>query len=54
MQVLALLKLGVVFLQLHRQWINGAVKDHRYAEFGQLGGDLLVIAHDLATGKSNG
>lgn len=54
MQVLALLKLGVVFLQLHRQWINGAVKDQRYAEFGQLGDELLVIAHDLATGKSNG
>lgn len=54
MQVLALFKLGVVFLQLHRQWINGAVKDHRYAEFGQLGDDLLVVAHDLSRGKSNG
>jgi aminoglycoside phosphotransferase (APT) family kinase protein len=54
MQVLALLKLGVVFLQLHRQWINGAVKDQRYAEFGRLGDDLLVIAHDFSTGKSNG
>jgi aminoglycoside phosphotransferase (APT) family kinase protein len=54
MRVLALLKLGVVFLQLHRQWINGAVKDHRYAEFGQLGDDLLIIAHDLSTGKSHG
>lgn len=54
MRVLALLKLGVVFLQLHRQWVNGAVKNHRYAEFGQLGEDLLLIARDLATGKSNG
>ncbi len=54
MRVLALLKLGVVFLQLHRQWLNGAVRNHRYAEFGKLGEDLLVIAHDLTTGKSNG
>ena len=46
MRVLALLKLGVVFLQLHRQWINGAVKNQRYAGFGQLGEDLLLIAHD--------
>jgi aminoglycoside phosphotransferase (APT) family kinase protein len=49
MRVLALLKLGVVFLQLHRQWINGAVKNHRYEKFGQLGEDLLLIARDLAT-----
>jgi aminoglycoside phosphotransferase (APT) family kinase protein len=54
MRVLALLKLGVVFLQLHRQWLNGAVRNHRYAEFGKLGEDLLAIAHDLTTGKSNG
>jgi aminoglycoside phosphotransferase (APT) family kinase protein len=51
MRVLALLKLGVVFLQLHRQWINGAVKNDRYAKFGQLGEDLLLIARDLTTGK---
>ena len=54
MRVLALLKLGVVFLQLHRQWVNGAVKNQRYAEFGRLGEAFLAIAHDLTTGKSNG
>jgi aminoglycoside phosphotransferase (APT) family kinase protein len=54
MRVLALLKLGVVFLQLHRQWVNGAVRNQRYAEFGKLGEAFLVIAHDMTTGKSNG
>ncbi len=53
MRVLALFKLGVVFLQLHRQWLNGAVKDNRYTEFGQLGEDLLLIARDVATGESD-
>jgi aminoglycoside phosphotransferase (APT) family kinase protein len=54
MRVLALLKLGVVFLQLHRQWTGGAVKDNRYAEFGLLGEDLLLIARDVARGETNG
>jgi aminoglycoside phosphotransferase (APT) family kinase protein len=54
MRVLALYKLGVVFLQLHRQWTNGAVKDNRYAEFGLLGEDLLLIARDVAHGVANG
>lgn len=54
MRVLALFKLGVVFLQLHRQWLNGAAKDYRYKEFGRLGQDLLLIARDVATGESDG
>jgi aminoglycoside phosphotransferase (APT) family kinase protein len=51
LRVLALFKLGVVFLQLHRQWINGAVKDDRYVEFARLGEDILLVARD-ATGGS--
>lgn len=54
MRVLAQLKLGVVFLQLHRQWLNGAVKNSRYSEFGALGESLLLIARDVATGESDG
>lgn len=54
MRVLALLKLGVVFLQLHRQWLNGAVKLERYEEFGRLGDSILLVAHDVATGAGNG
>lgn len=54
MRVLALLKLGVVFLQLHRQWLNGAVTDSRYSGFGVLGEDLLLIARNVAIGESDG
>ena len=46
--VLARLKLGIIFLQLHRQWVTGAVTDRRYETFGQLGADLLDHAADLA------
>jgi aminoglycoside phosphotransferase (APT) family kinase protein len=47
MRVLCLLKLGVVFLQLHRQWARGAVTDPRYATFDRVGADLLELAGDL-------
>ncbi|WFU55202.1 phosphotransferase family protein [Bradyrhizobium pachyrhizi] len=51
MRVLALFKLGIVFLQLHRQWLNGAVKDDRYADFAALGEDILLIARDVSNGS---
>jgi aminoglycoside phosphotransferase (APT) family kinase protein len=54
MRVLALFKLGVVFLQLHRQWVNGAVTDPRYAEFASLGEDILLVARDTAGGTERG
>lgn len=52
MRVLALFKLGIVFLQLHQQWKSGAVKATRYEEFGDLGEDLLLIARDTEIGES--
>ena len=51
MRVLALFKLGIVFLQLHRQWVNGAVKDDRYAGFARLGENMLQIARGVSTGE---
>ncbi|MBR0873292.1 phosphotransferase family protein [Bradyrhizobium tropiciagri] len=51
MRVLALFKLGIVFLQLHRQWVNGAVKDDRYADFAALGEDILLVARDVSNGS---
>jgi aminoglycoside phosphotransferase (APT) family kinase protein len=51
LRVLALFKLGVVFLQLHRQWISGAVKDDRYVEFARLGEDILLVARDATSGS---
>lgn len=53
MRVLALFKLGIVFLQLHQQWVNGAVKEDRYADFGRLGEDILLVARDIADGRGD-
>lgn len=43
-RILALLKLGVVFIQLHRNWLNGNAGDDRYSGFAQLGADILDFA----------
>jgi aminoglycoside phosphotransferase (APT) family kinase protein len=40
-RILALLKLGIVFIQLHRNWARGAAGDSRYAGFAALGSDIL-------------
>lgn len=49
-RVLALLKLGVVFLQLHRNWLSGAIGNERYAGFAALGADILDYAYQQARG----
>jgi aminoglycoside phosphotransferase (APT) family kinase protein len=46
-RLLAMLKLGVVFLQLHRNWLRGIAGDARYAEFRTLGEELVAWALDL-------
>jgi aminoglycoside phosphotransferase (APT) family kinase protein len=43
-RVLALLKLGIVFIQLHRNWRRGISGDARYAGFAGLGADILEFA----------
>ena len=53
MRVLALFKLGIVFLQLHRQWVNGAVKDDRYVDFARLGENILLVARDVSKGSES-
>jgi aminoglycoside phosphotransferase (APT) family kinase protein len=50
MRVLAMLKLSIVFLQLHRQWIDGAVMDSRYQCFRETGEGLLLHTRDIAKG----
>lgn len=40
-RILAMFKLGVVFLQLHRNWASGIAGDETYAGFAQLGADLI-------------
>jgi len=48
LRILALFRLAVVYLQLHRQWIGGAVKSPRYAGFKERGEQLLIHVWDLA------
>jgi aminoglycoside phosphotransferase (APT) family kinase protein len=48
LRVLALMKLGVVFLQLHRQWAVGGAKGQRHANFRARGRDVLRYAWDEA------
>ncbi|MCR5856426.1 phosphotransferase family protein [Mesorhizobium sp. J428] len=43
-RVLALLKLGIVFIQLHRNWLRGAAGDARYSGFAALGADIVDFA----------
>ncbi|MGV6873988.1 phosphotransferase family protein [Pseudochelatococcus sp. B33] len=50
-RVLTILKLAVVFLQLHRRFRSGETTDPRYAAFGDLGRDLFAFALDVARGR---
>lgn len=49
--VLARLKLGVVYFQLHRQWLNGATRNTRYADFDRHGAAVLTHAAEIASGR---
>jgi aminoglycoside phosphotransferase (APT) family kinase protein len=49
-RVLALFKLGIVFLQLHARYRTGATRDDRYRRFGELGRDILEFTHDVTRG----
>jgi len=51
-RVLGLLKLGVVFLQLHARWRGGAMGENARAhEFAALGEEILEFARDVASEK---
>lgn len=52
-RVLALFKLGVVFLQLHARYRSGATSDERYAGFGELGLGILGFTHDVMRGVAS-
>lgn len=45
-RVLALLRLSVVFMQLHARFRRGEVNDERYRGFGELSADLLNFTED--------
>lgn len=50
-RVLAMLKLAVVFLQLHQLWVRGATQDPRYAGFGELALGLLEMTRQIMRGR---
>ena len=50
-RVLALLKLAVIFLQLHALYRRGATADPRYAGFGAVAQGVLGFGRDVAAGR---
>lgn len=50
-RVLAMLKLAVVFRQLHRRYARGETSDRRYADFGRLADDLIDFTLDVAADR---
>ena len=50
-RVLGILKLGVIFLQLHALHLRGATADPRYVAFGPLAGGLLEFALEVKAGR---
>jgi hypothetical protein len=48
-----MLKLGIVFLQLHQQWAGGAVTNPRYERFHETGEALLIVTRDIARGNAS-
>nr|WP_245179968.1 phosphotransferase family protein [Cupriavidus sp. LEh25] len=52
-RVLAMFKLGVVFLQLHARFLSGATTEPRYGRFGHIGRSILDFTHDIARGRAS-
>jgi aminoglycoside phosphotransferase (APT) family kinase protein len=51
-RVLAMYKLGVIFLQLGLRWRSGATTDPRYAPFTAIGTGILEFTHEIAQGRA--
>ena len=52
-RVLTMFKLAVVFLQLGAQWRRGTSTDPRFRGLDALAADLMLVAHDIAQGRSD-
>jgi len=52
-RVLALFKVGVLFLQLYSRFRSGATTDAHYAEFGDLAHGILEFAHAVMRGTAS-
>jgi aminoglycoside phosphotransferase (APT) family kinase protein len=51
-RVLAMYKLGVIFLQLGYRWRSGATREPRYAELTGIGTGIVEFAHEIARGRA--
>lgn len=51
-RVLAMFKLGVVFLQLYARYVRGTTQDPRYRDLGEIGEGIFAFAHDVARGRT--
>ncbi|MGD9536310.1 MAG: phosphotransferase family protein [Alphaproteobacteria bacterium] len=51
-RVLAMLKLGVIFAQIHARYRRGESADERYARFGPIVDGLFAFAHDISRGRA--
>jgi aminoglycoside phosphotransferase (APT) family kinase protein len=51
-RVLAMYKLGVIFLQLGLRWRSGATTEPRYAGLTAIGTGIVEFAHEIARGRA--
>jgi aminoglycoside phosphotransferase (APT) family kinase protein len=51
-RVLAIYKLGVIFLQLGYRWRSGATSEPRYAGLTAIGTGIVEFAHEIAQGRA--
>jgi aminoglycoside phosphotransferase (APT) family kinase protein len=51
-RVLAMYKLGVIFLQLGLRWRTGATSDPRYAPFSAIGTGIVEFTREIALGRA--
>jgi aminoglycoside phosphotransferase (APT) family kinase protein len=51
-RVLAMYKLGVIFLQLGYRWRSGATTESRYAGLTAIGTGIVEFAHEIAQGRA--
>lgn len=51
-RVLAMYKLGVIFLQLGVRWRSGVTTDPRYAPLSAIGTGILEFTHEIAQGRA--
>lgn len=51
-RVLAMYKLGVIFLQLGLRWRQGATQDARYAPLSAIGTGIVEFTHEIAQGRA--